>query len=605
MAQNNSRDGRTTPVENSNEIEAIIISGSMPISEVLTRLGRHGCQDITNQLDLLKFSQAAVSTGGFGDVYHGALQDGTRVGVKCLRLLVGVDDDSVKNQLKRAARELYVWSKCKHPNILELFGVARYDNRVAMVSPWMVNGNLPWYLTRYPDADRLHLCAQIADATSFLRDNGVVHGDIKGANILISQDHIPKLTDFGSSAINKCTLEFTSTTGSPQMTLRWTAPEIFLGETKHTFEGDVYALGMTILEAFTGSAPYNGLLDVAVMRSLMQRVHPVRPEKQLPIGNQSADLLWTLMTHCWDSEPNKRPFALDVRDAIQAIIAARPAACQPNPSSKSPEVQKAASGIMLSIDMSPQQIFQWLIAYGSTDITHKIGKSVVSWLPKWEDVSFGRGYGTEEGTTRLCDGTKVTLRRATKSRIYNYHGANESDLPTLSVQVADAIVYLHRKRITHGDVNTYNIHISPDYIPQLRGFHNACAHDAPLRFPNGKGVESDGYHALALTFLAPEPAYGGSIQASAFEVDVFELGETILDVMTWGQSVSLGKLDQRPEDYIPTDSDDGDRLWSLLQECLTHRPEVRPWATDVQYIMTTITDEGLQKRGSKGKPPRS
>ncbi|KDN41107.1 hypothetical protein RSAG8_07661, partial [Rhizoctonia solani AG-8 WAC10335] len=514
MAQNNSRDGRTTPVENSNEIEAIVISGSMPISEVLTRLGRHG-----------------LSTGGFGDVYHGALQDGTRVGVKCLRLLVGVDDDSVKNQLKRAARELYVWSKCKHPNILELFGVARYDNRVAMVSPWMVNGNLPWYLTRYPDADRLHLCAQIADATSFLRDNGVVHGDIKGANILISQDHIPKLTDFGSSAINKCTLEFTSTTGSPQMTLRWTAPEIFLGETKHTFEGDVYALGMTILEAFTGSAPYNGLLDVAVMRSLMQRVHPVRPEKQLPIGNQSADLLWTLMTHCWDSEPNKRPFALDVRDAIQAIIAARPAACQPNPSSKSPEVQKAASGIMLSIDMSPQQIFQWLIAYGSTDITHKIGKSVVSWLPKWEDVSFGRGYGTEEGTTRLCDGTKVTLRRATKSRIYNYHGANESDLPTLhtaheayilsqcshpniqgiigialhddtlvihslepilqyrhlrqvlhskprdfsrckvSVQVADAIVYLHRKRITHGDVNTYNIHISPDYIPQLRGFH--------------------------------------------------------------------------------------------------------------------------------------
>ncbi|CAE6401205.1 unnamed protein product [Rhizoctonia solani] len=129
-------------VGTSEEMESAIISGSMSIPEILIRLGRHGCQDITNQLDLSKFGRAAVSTGGFGDVYYGALQDGTRVGAKCLRLLIGVDDQDLKKQLKRAARELYVWSKCKHPNILELFGVAQYGERVAMVSPWMENGNI-------------------------------------------------------------------------------------------------------------------------------------------------------------------------------------------------------------------------------------------------------------------------------------------------------------------------------------------------------------------------------------------------------------------------------------------------------------------------------
>ncbi|CAE6421617.1 unnamed protein product [Rhizoctonia solani] len=232
---------------NADDAASVIISGSMSTSEILSRLNRHGCPEITAQLDLSKFSRAAVSTGGFGDVYRGALRDGTRVGAKCLRLLIGADDDDGRKQLKRAARELYVWSKCKHPNILELVGVAQYDERVAMVSPWMENGNLTWYLSRHPEADRYSLCAQVADATAFLKTYGVVHGDIKGANILVSRDGVPKLADFGTSAINNYTLNFTTTTTSPQMTLRWTAPEIFLGETKHTFEGDVQSWYATLL----------------------------------------------------------------------------------------------------------------------------------------------------------------------------------------------------------------------------------------------------------------------------------------------------------------------------------------------------------------------
>ncbi|CUA74220.1 hypothetical protein RSOLAG22IIIB_11061 [Rhizoctonia solani] len=188
-------------------VVTFLVLPTQPISEILIRLGRHGCRDITSQLNLSGFGSSAVSTGGFGDVYQGTLQDGALVGIKCLRILVGMDDEDGKNQLKRAARELYVWSKCRHPNILDLLGVAKYDNRVAMVSPWMVNGNLTWYLTRYPSADRYNLCAQIADAIAFLRENAIVHGDIKGANILVSDDHIPKLTDFGNSAISECVMD--------------------------------------------------------------------------------------------------------------------------------------------------------------------------------------------------------------------------------------------------------------------------------------------------------------------------------------------------------------------------------------------------------------
>ncbi|KAH7325454.1 kinase-like domain-containing protein [Rhizoctonia solani] len=654
MAENSPSEGRTAGVGDFEERNSVVISSSMPISELVTRLSRHGCQDITNQLDLSKFSRTAVSTGGFGDVYHGTLQDGTQVAVKCLRLLVGVDDESGKKQLKRAARELYVWSKCKHPNVLELFGVARYNDRVAMVSPWMENENLTWYLTRYPDADRHHLCASVADAIAFLRQNGVVHGDIKGANILVSRDHVPKLTDFGSSAVNKCTLEFTATTSSPSMTLRWTAPEIFLGETNHTFEGDVYAFGMTILEAFTGSVPYEGLLDVAVMRNLMARVLPVRPEKQFPIGNRQADLLWNLMTRCWEGEPQKRPSALHVRDEMKSIIAARPLGT----SSPSTEVQKIAIPITVSIDMSTEQIIQCLIAHGARGITHEVEKSMIWWAPSWEHT-FDREYYTEEGLALLRDGTKVSLRRATKSRPYFYHGASEDILPNLhtayeayvlsrckhaniqgiagvasientlvmsslnpviqyqclrqvlssksdnlprckvSTQIADAISYLHRNQITHGDINTYNIRVSSDYNAQLGGFHNSVAHKPSLQFPLRQSTILDGSHASA-----GDQYYGVLIKESAYEVDIFAFGKTVLDILTWGQSV-YGDVDRRlrPERFIPTNSDDGDRLWSLIQECLSHRPETRPWAADVQYIMATITDEGLQERIQEDQRP--
>ncbi|CUA71618.1 Tyrosine-protein kinase SPK-1 [Girardia tigrina] [Rhizoctonia solani] len=288
------------------------ISGSMSAAEILPLLSQHGCEDITGQLDTSEVGPA-ICMGGFGDVHCGALQKGDKVAVKCLRML-GLNDGDDKH-LKLAAHELYVWSKCRHRNILELLGVANYNNQIAMVSPWMANGDLPRYLSKYPEADRYDL---VADAVAYLKDENMVHGDIKGANILVSENHIPKLTDFGTSALSKYTLAFTRGNGSqPGMSLRWTAPEVFVEGQGNTFESDVYALGMTILEAFTGSVPYANLHDRAVMGRLMQKVPPERPEGC--IGDKYGDALWILITSSWDTVPENRPTAQWVRNILTAI----------------------------------------------------------------------------------------------------------------------------------------------------------------------------------------------------------------------------------------------------------------------------------------------
>ncbi|CAE6465216.1 unnamed protein product [Rhizoctonia solani] len=299
----------------------ITISAKMPMSKVLEHLQDHGCQDITKQLNLSASSEYPVSTGGFGDVYRGSLHNGFQVSIKCLRL-PGLDSsEETRKDLKNAARELYVWSKCKHPNILELKGVALYRNQLAMVSPWMSNGDVIHFLSQNPRFDRYKLCTQIATGVAYIHGENIAHGDIKGANILISDDFTPKLSDFGNSmpVLGNQTLQFTKTDSGPGVSPRWTPPEILEERTGFTFAGDVYSLGMTFLEIMSGAVPYANMGEFAAMSRAVQRIHPDRPVEQMRAGDRQADCMWALLTDCWEYDPQYRTTATRVVEVMLSI----------------------------------------------------------------------------------------------------------------------------------------------------------------------------------------------------------------------------------------------------------------------------------------------
>ncbi|CAE7114097.1 unnamed protein product [Rhizoctonia solani] len=233
-------------------------------------------------------------------------------------MLVGSTDEGRKF-LKHAAHELYVWSKCRHPCILELFGVAIFRDQIAMVSPWVENGHLRWFLSQNPQANRCELCIRIADGVDYLHKNGTVHGDLKPENILVGKDHTPKLTDFGNAVLSEYTLKFTHSDTSSSMTMRWTAPEILSEETKTTQAGDVYALGMVIFETITGIMPYDGMKDVVIMRRVLSGIVPSRSETHIPNGVEQADRLWSLITRCWSFDPLERPKAWEVKETMEGV----------------------------------------------------------------------------------------------------------------------------------------------------------------------------------------------------------------------------------------------------------------------------------------------
>ncbi|CAE6458286.1 unnamed protein product [Rhizoctonia solani] len=237
------------------------ITGAMSATEILRYLVLHGCLDISNELGISHVTEFPVSSGGFGDVYRATLRNGDRVGLKCIRMLVGSTEEGRK----------------------------------------------------------FIKCVDIADGVDYMHQTGIVHGDLKPENILIADDHTPKLTDFGNAVLSEYTLQFSRSTTTPSVSMRWTAPEILTGESKSTQMGDIYALGMIIFETTTGLLPFAGVRDSTIMFSVASGKVPSRPEEHIPTGVEQADRLWSVITRCWAYDSIARPKAREVKNAMTGL----------------------------------------------------------------------------------------------------------------------------------------------------------------------------------------------------------------------------------------------------------------------------------------------
>ncbi|KAG9100251.1 hypothetical protein FRC06_004355 [Ceratobasidium sp. 370] len=284
----------------------IIISSSMLAAEIIRHLINSGCSDVTDKLDLGQCGTHPIAGGGFGDIYQGMLVGGAKVAIKCPRLFLKNDEQGSK-VLKNIAREIYAWSKLRHPNILELIGLSTFRGQISIVSSWMENGTLPEYVSKHPEADRFQLA-------SYLHKSDIVHGDVKGSNVLISGTGVAKFADFGNTVLKKYTLDFTENTGGPRISVRWTAPELLKDGGRHTKEADIYALGM---ETVTGKTPFGGKSEQVILGSVLQGKTPERPGELDLMERAKAETLWKIMSRCWTHTVANRPSASQVEHILE------------------------------------------------------------------------------------------------------------------------------------------------------------------------------------------------------------------------------------------------------------------------------------------------
>ncbi|KAF8600010.1 kinase-like protein [Ceratobasidium sp. AG-I] len=318
-----------------------VITPSVPIQSVVAHFTeKAGLKDYSTRLQEAENAPTEpIARGGFSNIYRVTLQDGSELAVKCLR-----NTNSQYKQVKQTIRELSTWSELRHKSVAELLGLALFQDQLAMVSTWNKKGNVIQYIEREPVIDRYELCKQVVTAVIYLHKLDVVHGDLKGANILVSDDGTLQLADFGLAVMHDATVQFSKSSNEiGGGTLRWMAPELVFGnEAEDDLTGqtawsmddtltrakesqdeeemapilcketDIYALGMTMLETLTGKRPFKELeKDTSVILALSKGKRPHRPKRILDQSRRGAPF-WDILQKCWSQSPADRPTANEV-----------------------------------------------------------------------------------------------------------------------------------------------------------------------------------------------------------------------------------------------------------------------------------------------------
>jgi len=269
----------------------------------------------------LEVSDDIVASGGFGDVRIGMYMGG-RVAVKTARV---PNREKLMQIRKRFYREVILWERLSHPNVLKLLGVQEdmEKRQFVTVSEWMVHGNIMDYIKKN-HANRLELLHGAAQGLKYLHGFKATHGDLKGANILVSNDTSPCacLADFG----------FITTTLDPgqklscsaQMegsTMVFMAPELLVPrefqreDAIPTPQADIYAFGMVIFQVLTGEIPFRGVqLGELICSVVRDKRWPDKPKDASAIG--FSDPLWSFVQRCWDGDAKLRP---DVGEVVTHV----------------------------------------------------------------------------------------------------------------------------------------------------------------------------------------------------------------------------------------------------------------------------------------------
>ncbi|KAF9455741.1 kinase-like domain-containing protein [Collybia nuda] len=261
--------------------------------------------------------EGPITDGHFGEIYRGHFR-GKPV---CLKVVKMYQKSDQHIPLKAFSREAVLWSQLAHINVLPFIGIYRIGDkrdRIGLVSPWMDYGDVNEYIRNHPGADRQLLVSDIATGILYLHNCGVIHGDLKGCNILVTASHRACLADFGlSSVVDSQGLKTPAlSSGDPKGgTVRFQAPELNDPNIVNlrSQASDIYAFAFVCYEIFTGNYPFPHIFNHwAVIMKVVEGERPLRPVGSLYFDRGLTDHMWALMQDCWVHDPAHRPTASEI-----------------------------------------------------------------------------------------------------------------------------------------------------------------------------------------------------------------------------------------------------------------------------------------------------
>ena len=233
-----------------------------------------------------------LGKGAFGSVFR-ALNMGTgeTVAVKQVKLA-----DLPKSELQVITLEIDLLKNLDHPNIVKYRGFVKSAESLNIILEYCENGSLHSIsknFGKFPENLVGLYMSQVLHGLLYLHEQGVIHRDIKGANILTTKQGLVKLADFGV-ATRTTGINESNVVGTPY----WMAPEV-IELSGATTASDIWSLGCTVIELLDGKPPYHKLPPMHALFRIVNDDHPPLPEGASPVVRD-------FLMQCFQKDPNLR-----------------------------------------------------------------------------------------------------------------------------------------------------------------------------------------------------------------------------------------------------------------------------------------------------------
>lgn len=275
---------------------------------------RYKTGDTIGQYEVIR----RIGAGGMATVYlaqHGKLD--RQVAIKVMHDTFQADEGF----LARFEREAKIVASLEHPHIIPVYDYTETDGQPALIMKYVEGHSLKELLDESPFAsidDILRVMSPIADALDYAHRKGILHRDIKPSNIILDEQDIPYLADFGLARIamaGESTLSQDSILGTPQ----YISPEQALGAKEIDGRTDIYSLGIILYQMIVGDVPFSSDTPYATIH---HHIYSPLPQPTL-VNPDVGDHVEQVLIQVLEKDPNDRfktagEFIIALKEAAEA-----------------------------------------------------------------------------------------------------------------------------------------------------------------------------------------------------------------------------------------------------------------------------------------------